>query len=61
MSYLVDTNIVSELRKGRRCDPGVASWFAGVSPAKVHGLTLVTRNVQDVERTGVPCLNPFEA
>lgn len=135
MSYLVDTNVISELRKGQRCDPGVASWFAEVSSseiylsvltvgeirkgienirrrdprtaeileawlrelvashserilpideviteqwgrfnvpdplsvldsllaatASVHGLTLVTRNVKDVERTGVACLNPF--
>jgi predicted nucleic acid-binding protein len=29
--------------------------------AKVHRLTLVTRNVADVARTGVPVLNPFEA
>lgn len=29
--------------------------------ARVHGLTLVTRNVRDVEWTGVSCLNPFEA
>jgi toxin FitB len=28
--------------------------------ALVHGLTLVTRNVKDVIRTGVPVLNPFE-
>jgi predicted nucleic acid-binding protein len=27
--------------------------------ALVRGLTLVTRNVADVERTGVPLLNPF--
>jgi predicted nucleic acid-binding protein len=131
----VDTNVISELRKGRRCDPGVAEWFARLSAeeiylsvltvgeirkgienirrrdlpaaevletwledlmdtysdrclpvdqavaeqwgrfnvpaplpvldsllaatAKVHGLTLVTRNLKDVERTGVDCLNPF--
>ncbi|MDP9122950.1 MAG: type II toxin-antitoxin system VapC family toxin [Acidobacteriota bacterium] len=135
MNYLVDTNVVSELRKGRRCDPGVAAWFAGVSSreiylsaltvgeirkgiegirrrdtpsaeiletwlqeivaahsdrilavdqdiaeqwgrlnvpdplpvidsllaatAQIHGLTLVTRNLDDVGRTGVKCLNPF--
>jgi predicted nucleic acid-binding protein len=27
--------------------------------AKVHGLTLVTRNVDDIASTGVPLLNPF--
>lgn len=27
MAYLLDTNIVSELRKGRRCDVGVRAWF----------------------------------
>lgn len=135
MSYLVDTNIVSELRKRQRCDPHVASWFAETSSeeiylsalvlgeirkgiesirrrdepaaealevwygelvsthserilpvdqavaeqwgrfnvpdplpvvdgllaatAAVHGLTLVTRNVGHVARTGVSCLNPF--
>jgi hypothetical protein len=26
----------------------------------VHGLTLVTRNTADIERTGVGLLNPFE-
>jgi predicted nucleic acid-binding protein len=26
MRYLLDTNIVSELRKGPRCDPAVAAW-----------------------------------
>ncbi len=28
--------------------------------ALVHGWTLVTRNVKDVDRTGVRVLNPFE-
>ena len=28
---------------------------------KVHGLTLVTRNLSDVIRTGVPVLDPFSA
>jgi predicted nucleic acid-binding protein len=28
--------------------------------AKVHGLTLVTRNTADFVRTGVPIFNPFE-
>lgn len=28
--------------------------------ARVHGLTLVTRNTADVQRTGVALVNPFE-
>jgi hypothetical protein len=27
MGYLIDTNIVSELRKETRCNPGVTRWF----------------------------------
>ncbi|HET7295106.1 MAG TPA: type II toxin-antitoxin system VapC family toxin [Vicinamibacteria bacterium] len=136
MSFLLDTNVVCELRKRRRCHPRVAAWFAGLddqeihlsvlvigelrqgverlrgrdprsaaaldrwlsavvmahgdrivavdrsvaeewgrlgarralppvdgllaATARVHGLTLVTRNVKHVEPTGVSCLNPFE-
>ncbi len=127
--------MVSALRKGERCDLGVASWFSGVTAeeiflsvltvgelrkgielirrrdprsadfletwlaeliatyadrilgldqdmaeawgrmnvpdqlpvidsllaatAKIHGLTLVTRNVKDLERSGVDFMNPF--
>ncbi|XHS77766.1 hypothetical protein ACFJGW_18915 [Burkholderiaceae bacterium UC74_6] len=29
--------------------------------AKVHGLTVVTRNVADFKSVGVPLLNPFKA
>ncbi len=135
MSYLVDTNVLSELRKGNRCDPHVARWFAGLSEdeiflsvlsigeirrgierirrrdahaarvleawlrkllaehldrilpvdeaiaqewgrlsvpdpipvvdgliaatARIHGLTLATRNLKDIARTGVSCVDPF--
>jgi predicted nucleic acid-binding protein len=137
LSFLLDTNVVSELRKGDRCDPGVSSWFAeapseeiflsaltigelrrGIenirrrderaarsieawlqellgayshhilpvdqaiaeqwgrfntpnplpvidgllaATARVHDLTLITRNLKDVERTGVRCMNPFRS
>jgi len=135
LSYLIDTNVLSELRKGARCDPNVSRWFASVDPeevflsvlavgeirngierirrrddrsarvldawlrkliaehsdrilpideaiaqewgrlsvpdripvvdglmaatARVHSLTLATRNLKDVARTGVSCINPF--
>ena len=133
--YLLDTNVVSELRKRDRCDENVAAWYTGVSDdelflsvlvlgeirrgverirdrdpqqcaaleqwlqdvtrryahrilpieervadtwgelyyirnvpvidgllaatAKVHNLTLVTRNIQDVQGLGVVLFNPF--
>ena len=135
MKYLVDTNVISELRKGERVDPGVRAWFDELSVAQiflsvlslgelrrgvelirrrdpvaaqslaswldglggtyadrilpvnqeiadtwgrlnvpdslsvvdgllaataiVHGLTLATRNIEDVQRTGVACVYPF--
>ena len=135
MSFLIDTNVISELRKAHRCDERVAHWFAAVdddeiflsvltigeirrgienihrrdsrsaaalnrwlrglvetfherilvvdrsvaeewgrmsapaslpvvdgllaATAKVHGLSLATRNTKHVVRTGVTCFNPF--
>lgn len=135
MRYLLDTNIVSELRKGSRADARVVWWYASTehdekyisvltaseirrgiesirkrdagqarrldswlrrllaghgdrvlavdaavaeewgritaahslpaidgllaATALVHGLTLATRNVKDVARSGVPTVNPF--
>jgi hypothetical protein len=136
LNYLVDTKVISELRKREKADPAVQAWFASVADeeiflsvltvgeirqgverirrrdptaataldrwldrvvdmhrdrlvpvdrlvaeewgrmnvpdplpvidgllaasAKVSGLTLATRNVADVERTGVDLFNPFE-
>jgi toxin FitB len=135
VSYLVDTNVISELRKGSRCNQSVAAWWSTVAEdeiflsvltigeirrgiesirrrdarsaavletwltrvvtdhaarilpvdlditeewgrlnvpdplpvidgliaatARVRGLTLVTRNVPDIARTGVSTLNPW--
>ena len=28
--FLLDTHVVSESRRGQRCNPGVAAWFASV-------------------------------
>jgi len=134
--YLIDTNVISEVAKGRGCHSAVAAWYAGVArddlclsvlvigeirgaierlrrrdapraarlerwlllivdlfadrivgidrriaerwgwlnagerlpvidgliaaTAIVRGMTVVTRNVPDFARAGVPILNPFE-
>jgi predicted nucleic acid-binding protein len=133
--YLIDTNVISEVGKGRRCDPKVSEWYQRVgdedlflsvlvigeirqgierlrtrnlrrahalekwleelvqsfserilpvdekvaqnwgrlnarssfpvidsllaATAETHGLIFVTRNLKDIERSGVRCLNPF--
>lgn len=31
MSYLIDTNIISEIRKGARCDTHVSAWYASIA------------------------------
>ena len=137
MKYLIDTNVISEVRKRSRCHPAVRSWWSSTSAdekflsvlticeirkgienvrrrdvrsavalekwlvgiiedhadrilvvdldiaeecgrlnaagplpvidsliaatAKVHGLTLVTRKIPDMARTGVDALNPWTA
>ncbi|SDB74959.1 type II toxin-antitoxin system VapC family toxin [Belnapia rosea] len=30
MTWLIDTNVISEVRKGARCHPAVATWWANV-------------------------------
>ena len=35
MSYLVDTNVISELRKGARCDQSVAAWWSTVAENEI--------------------------
>jgi len=41
MPYLIDTNVISELRKGERADTGVTSWFADLAEGDVY-LSVVT-------------------
>jgi toxin FitB len=44
--WLLDTNILSELRKGRRCDPGVSQWFAAIDDAEVFTSVLVLGEIR---------------
>lgn len=41
MSYLLDTNVVSELRKGQRAHAAVARWFERVEPSELFLSVLV--------------------
>src|SRR5258706_10695014 len=54
MNYLLDTNVVSELRKGARADAGVRGWFETVAPSAVHLSVLVVgelrRGVERIRR-----------
>jgi len=44
--YLVDTNIISELRKGPRCAPSVRAWFDGTSSDELFLSVLVTGEIR---------------
>lgn len=55
--YLVDTNVVSELRKARR-DPNVVAWLAGASDDGLY-LSVITvgeiaKGIAKVRRAGSP-------
>ncbi len=46
MSVLLDTNIISELRKGSRCHPDVADWFDTVETDDIYLSVLVIGEIR---------------
>jgi toxin FitB len=51
VNYLVDTNVISELRKGDRCDANVAVWYASIDDADLYVSVLVLGEIRKgVER-----------
>lgn len=44
--FLIDTNIISEVRKADRCDPLVAAWFASIDDADLYLSVLVTGEIR---------------
>ncbi|MCB1882680.1 MAG: type II toxin-antitoxin system VapC family toxin [Geminicoccaceae bacterium] len=51
MGFLIDTNVISEVRKGSRCDPGVAAWYAATDAADIYLSVLVLGEIcKGVER-----------
>ena len=57
MNYLIDTNIISEIRKGRRCNPSVASWYEEVDDASLYLSVLIVGEI----RKGIERVRPTNA
>lgn len=45
--YLLDTNVISELRKGRRAHPGVAMFFTNLRSQDIH---LAVQTIGEIRR-----------
>lgn len=46
MNYLIDTNVISEVRKGARCDPNVARWYDGIDDGSLYLSALVLGEIR---------------
>jgi len=46
LSFLIDTNIISEVRKGARCNPGLAKWWAEVPEDDLWLSTLILGEIR---------------
>lgn len=54
MSYLIDTNIISEVRKGDRCDSNVAAWYETSGDSELYLSVLVLGDI----RRGIELARP---
>jgi len=54
VTYLIDTNIISEVRKGDRCNANVASWYASIEDGDLFLSTLVLGEI----RKGIELARP---
>ena len=52
--YLLDTNVLSEMRKGRRCDPAVVRWAEPVDAANLWISVMALGEI----RNGIDRLKP---
>jgi toxin FitB len=46
VKYLIDTNIISEVRKGPKCDRYVAAWFESIADADIYLSVLVVGEIR---------------
>lgn len=54
MTWLIDTNIISEVRKGSRCHPGVAAWWTGIEDRDLFLSALTLGEI----RMGIEAVRP---
>lgn len=58
MSWLVDTNVISDLRKGDRANDGIRAWFAEASEDELFTSVLVLgeirRGIESIRRRDTP-------
>ncbi len=58
MTWLLDTNVLSELRKGERAPAGIRSWFESTNEAELYTSVLVLgelrRGIESIRRRDVP-------
>jgi toxin FitB len=57
MTWLVDTNVISEIRKGPRCHPSVASWWTAVEDRDLFLSTLTLGEI----RKGIESVRPRDS
>ena len=57
MSFLIDTNVISEVRKGVRCDANVAVWYDGIGDGELYLSVLVLGEI----RKGIELARPRDA
>lgn len=46
MTYLLDTNIISEIRKGPRCNATVAAWYNSIDDADIFLSVLIIGEIR---------------
>ena len=46
VKYLLDTNIISEIRKGPRCHPNVAAWYSNLEEESLYLSVLILGEIR---------------
>jgi toxin FitB len=56
LNYLIDTNVISEVRKRDRCDPHVAAWYDSIDDKSIYLSVLVLGEM----RRGIERIRPTD-